>query len=72
MNPAATRLNRTLKDLMSTMKGADMRKFTPCLWFDDNAEEAAKFYTSIFKIRRLRALPIMEMGSKASEGRRDR
>ena len=26
-----------------------MRKITPCLWFDSNAEEAAKFYTSIFK-----------------------
>ena len=25
-----------------------MRKITPNLWFDDNAEEAAKFYTSIF------------------------
>jgi predicted 3-demethylubiquinone-9 3-methyltransferase (glyoxalase superfamily) len=24
-------------------------KITPFLWFDDNAEEAAKFYTSIFK-----------------------
>jgi len=24
-------------------------KVTPFLWFDDNAEEAAKFYTSIFK-----------------------
>jgi predicted 3-demethylubiquinone-9 3-methyltransferase (glyoxalase superfamily) len=26
-----------------------MRKITPCLWFDDQAEEAARFYTSIFK-----------------------
>ena len=26
-----------------------MSKITPCLWFDSNAEEAAKFYTSIFK-----------------------
>jgi predicted 3-demethylubiquinone-9 3-methyltransferase (glyoxalase superfamily) len=26
-----------------------MHKITPCLWFDDQAEEAAKFYTSIFK-----------------------
>lgn len=26
-----------------------MQKFTPCLWFDSNAEEAVKFYTSIFK-----------------------
>ena len=25
------------------------QKITPCLWFDDQAEEAAKFYTSIFK-----------------------
>ena len=25
------------------------RKITPFLWFDDQAEEAAKFYTSIFK-----------------------
>jgi len=24
-------------------------KITPCLWFDSEAEEAAKFYTSIFK-----------------------
>lgn len=24
-------------------------KIAPCLWFDDQAEEAAKFYTSIFK-----------------------
>ena len=23
-------------------------QITPCLWFDDQAEEAAKFYTSIF------------------------
>jgi predicted 3-demethylubiquinone-9 3-methyltransferase (glyoxalase superfamily) len=26
-----------------------MQKITPCLWFEDNAEEAANFYTSIFK-----------------------
>ena len=26
-----------------------MQKIAPCLWFDSNAEEAAKFYTSIFK-----------------------
>jgi predicted 3-demethylubiquinone-9 3-methyltransferase (glyoxalase superfamily) len=25
-----------------------MQKITPFLWFDSNAEEAAKFYTSIF------------------------
>ncbi len=26
-----------------------MKKISPCLWFDNQAEEAAKFYTSIFK-----------------------
>ena len=26
-----------------------MQKITPCLWFDNNAEEAVSFYTSIFK-----------------------
>jgi predicted 3-demethylubiquinone-9 3-methyltransferase (glyoxalase superfamily) len=26
----------------------DIQKITPCLWFDDQAEEAAKFYTAIF------------------------
>ncbi|MGH8762759.1 MAG: VOC family protein [Nitrosospira sp.] len=26
-----------------------VQKITPCLWFDDQAEEAAKFYTAIFK-----------------------
>jgi len=26
-----------------------MQKITPCLWFDDQAEEAVNFYISIFK-----------------------
>jgi predicted 3-demethylubiquinone-9 3-methyltransferase (glyoxalase superfamily) len=26
-----------------------MQKITPCLWFDNQAEEATNFYTSIFK-----------------------
>ena len=26
-----------------------MQKITPCLWFDNQAEEAVKFYVSIFK-----------------------
>jgi predicted 3-demethylubiquinone-9 3-methyltransferase (glyoxalase superfamily) len=26
-----------------------MQNISPFLWFDDNAEEAAKFYTSVFK-----------------------
>lgn len=30
-----------------------MNKITPCLWFDDQAEEAARFYTSLFKNSRI-------------------
>lgn len=29
------------------------RKITPCLWFDSQAEEAATFYTAIFKNSRI-------------------
>jgi predicted 3-demethylubiquinone-9 3-methyltransferase (glyoxalase superfamily) len=30
-----------------------MQKITPFLWFDNNAEEAAQFYTSVFKNSRI-------------------
>jgi len=30
------------------------KKITPCLWFDSQAEEAAVFYTSIFKNSKIR------------------
>ena len=30
-----------------------MQSITPCLWFDHQAEEAARFYTSIFKNSRI-------------------
>lgn len=30
-----------------------MRKMTTCLWFDDQGEEAASFYTSIFENSRI-------------------
>gem|GEM_PF-2680409 len=26
-----------------------MQKISPCLWFDDQAEDAANFYVSIFR-----------------------
>ena len=30
-----------------------MQKITPCLWFDTQAEDAASFYTSVFKNSRI-------------------
>src|SRR5262245_59460239 len=32
-----------------------MKNITPCLWFDDQAEEAARYYTSIFKNSKIRS-----------------
>ncbi len=43
-----------------------MRKITPCLWFDDNAEEAAKFYTTVFKNSKIRGTT--HYGEAASKG----
>jgi predicted 3-demethylubiquinone-9 3-methyltransferase (glyoxalase superfamily) len=33
-----------------------MQKITPCLWFDNQAEEAANFYVSIFKDSKVRKI----------------
>jgi predicted 3-demethylubiquinone-9 3-methyltransferase (glyoxalase superfamily) len=33
-----------------------IQKITPCLWFDDQAEEAAKFYTEIFKNSKIKKI----------------
>ncbi len=30
-----------------------LQRITPCLWFDNQAEEAARFYTSVFKNSRI-------------------
>jgi predicted 3-demethylubiquinone-9 3-methyltransferase (glyoxalase superfamily) len=43
----------------------NIRKITPHLWFEDNAEESAKFYTSIFKNSRI--LDITHYGESAAE-----
>lgn len=33
-----------------------MKPITPCLWFENNGEEAAKFYVSVFKNSKLGAI----------------
>jgi len=44
-----------------------MQKITPFLWFDDQAEEAVKFYTSIFKDSKVgRILRYDETSAKAA------
>jgi predicted 3-demethylubiquinone-9 3-methyltransferase (glyoxalase superfamily) len=34
-------------------RGASVQAISPCLWFDGQAEEAAKFYVSVFKKGRI-------------------
>lgn len=41
------------------------QRITPCLWFDDNAEEATLFYTAIFKNSRI--LQIARYGEAGHE-----
>ena len=45
-----------------------MQKITPCLWFDTQAEEAAKLYTSIFKNSKIKATSHYPEGSPAPTG----
>ena len=46
-----------------------MQKITPFLWFDDQAEEAVKFYTSVFKNSKVgRILRYGENAAKAAGG----
>jgi predicted 3-demethylubiquinone-9 3-methyltransferase (glyoxalase superfamily) len=42
-----------------------MQKITPFLWFDDKAEEAAKFYTSVFKDSKI--MNIARYGDEGAE-----
>ncbi|MEW5874503.1 MAG: VOC family protein [Candidatus Zixiibacteriota bacterium] len=44
-----------------------MQRITPCLWFDNQAEEAARFYTSLFPNSKIGAITRYgESGAKAS------
>jgi len=47
------------------MNKSIMQKISPFLWFDHDAEEAAKFYTSVFKNSRI--IDITHYGKSAAE-----
>jgi predicted 3-demethylubiquinone-9 3-methyltransferase (glyoxalase superfamily) len=44
-------------------------RITPCLWFDDQAEEAARFYTGIFKNSRILAISRYTEAGREVHGR---
>lgn len=45
-----------------------MQKITPFLWFDNNAEEAMKFYISVFKNSRIGKVTLYPEGSPGPAG----
>lgn len=45
-----------------------MQKITPCLWFDDRAEEAARFYASVFKNSRIGEITHYGQGAPRPKG----
>ena len=45
-----------------------MQKITPFLWFDANAEEAMKFYTSVFKNSKIGKVTLYPEGSPGPAG----
>ena len=46
-----------------------MQKITPFLWFDDNAEEAVKFYSSIFKNSKIGKIARYDKAGEKAAGR---
>ena len=46
-----------------------MQKITPFLWFDDQAEEAVKFYTSIFKNSKIGKIARYDKAGEKAAGR---
>jgi predicted 3-demethylubiquinone-9 3-methyltransferase (glyoxalase superfamily) len=50
-----------------------MQKITPCLWFDDRAEEAANFYAAIFKNSKIKSIAAMaKQAQRFRENQRER
>ncbi len=43
-------------------------KITPCLWFDQNGEEAANYYVSVFKNSEIKAISRYGKGAPLPEG----
>ena len=46
-----------------------MQRITPFLWYDDKAEEAANFYTSVFKNSKIGSITRYEEKGAAASGR---
>jgi predicted 3-demethylubiquinone-9 3-methyltransferase (glyoxalase superfamily) len=57
-----------LHQIIGKLKEKKMQTITPFLWFDDKAEEAMNFYTSIFKNSKIGSITRYEKGGPGPEG----
>lgn len=48
---------------------AQVQRITPCLWFDNQAEEAANFYVSIFQNSRISKITRYNSAGKETHGK---
>src|SRR3989338_1320400 len=54
---------------MAKQQNSVKQHITPCLWFDDKAEEAAKFYTSLFKDSKMGKILRYDKASSKAAGK---
>jgi hypothetical protein len=57
---AALTATRTRSQRQIGDRDADQNKIAPCLWFDHQGEEAARFYTSIFPNSRILGITLSD------------
>lgn len=50
------------------VENGHMQKITPCLWFDNQAQEAVNFYTSVFKNSRIKSIARYGEGGRGTVG----
>jgi len=56
-------------EVAGTKEDSTMNTITPCLWFDGRAEEAASFYTTLFKNSKVGAISRYGDAGAAASGR---
>src|SRR3974390_1940176 len=60
LSARSSRLTHSISYVGCNQKGTSMQRITPFLWYSKEAEQAARFYTSIFpdsRVTRVTALP---------------
>jgi predicted 3-demethylubiquinone-9 3-methyltransferase (glyoxalase superfamily) len=63
------RLSDVFRSRQVKLKGDNMQKITPFLWFNDKAEEAANLYVSVFKNSKVNSITRYDDAASAVAGR---